>query len=451
MSSLTRPDDQKLGIKILDTWAHAIGDVLPERPDITSFWLLTAFRLKRAQCRHFPERWQMPSAQLAARLALDTVTDALEDPDNTVLTGIFMPPEIMHCLGLHPLIAEAAANFVAAAHAEAPFVEIAEQSGIPETYCSFHKVLLGEAYGDILEPPKLIVCCSVACDANNLTFRLLAEKFGCPMVYIDVPDTYTEENCAYVADQLRDFASLAEKVYGRTLSMDDLKERVARSQETLENLRRSLPLRQGRFIRNNMGLEMQHALALHTLLGEKDTLEMTERMLEDYPKATPFDGVDLVWSATAPFYSVPLQKLLDVNDDQQVIASDMCFDQVSFDGWHHGPDEPFEAMAERLLRNAYNGGAERRLACMETIARETAADGAVVFCHWGCKETMGAAQIMRRGLEEAQVPCLVLDGDGCNRGNFPGGQAATRLGAFLEMLHGRRDHTTPVSNRPMAV
>lgn len=444
MAQTTKSDDQKLGIKILDAWAAAIDDVMEERPDITGFWLLKAFQVKRAQTRFLPDRWAPRSSRMASRHALDSVTCALEHPDRVVLTSIFMPNEIFQCLGLHPLIAEAAANFVAGAHAESAFIESAEKGGIPETYCSFHKVLLGGALAGVLAPPRLIANCSVACDANNLSFRLLADRYGCPQCYIDVPAEYTEEGCAYVADQLRDLEARLCEVYGGTVDGDELRARVARSQRTLDTLVGTLPLRRGRFVRNNMGLEMQYALVLHTMLGTEVAEDMVDALAADLAAAEPYDGIDLVWSATAPFFSVPLQKLLDVNTDQQVIASDMCFDQPSLDGWRHdGAREPYLAMAERLIRNSYNGPASRRVDRMRELCERTGADGAVVFCHWGCKETMGCSQLMRRTLEADGYPCLTLDGDGCNRGNFPGGQAATRLGAFLEMLHKRRDHGTP--------
>ena len=36
-------------------------------------------------------------------------------------------------------------------------------------------------------------------------------------------------------------------------------------------------------------------------------------------------------------------------------------------------------------------------------------------------------------------PVLLLDGDGCDRANTMDGQTATRLDAFLEMLHSKQE------------
>ncbi len=72
------------------------------------------------------------------------------------------------------------------------------------------------------------------------------------------------------------------------------------------------------------------------------------------------------------------------------------------------------------------------------LARETGADAVVLFCHWGCKQTAGAAQLIRRQLEGAGWPVLVLDGDACDRANCMEGQMSTRFSAFLEMVEKRK-------------
>lgn len=96
-------------------------------------------------------------------------------------------------------------------------------------------------------------------------------------------------------------------------------------------------------------------------------------------------------------------------------------------------------MAERLIKNVFNGPGERRVERVRRIAQAAGTDGVVCFCHWGCKETMGISQFAKRELENAGIPTLVLDGDCVQRSNNAEGQASTRMGAFLEMLETRRE------------
>ena len=70
------------------------------------------------------------------------------------------------------------------------------------------------------------------------------------------------------------------------------------------------------------------------------------------------------------------------------------------------------------------------------MAKTVGADGAILFCHWGCKETCGASPVIADALESAGIPVLILSGDGVDRRNSPDGQAGTRISAFLEMLGG---------------
>jgi benzoyl-CoA reductase/2-hydroxyglutaryl-CoA dehydratase subunit BcrC/BadD/HgdB len=93
-------------------------------------------------------------------------------------------------------------------------------------------------------------------------------------------------------------------------------------------------------------------------------------------------------------------------------------------------------MAKRMVYHSLNGGASRRIRAGIHHAKEAGADGAVWFAHWGCKHTLGAAQLAKKKFEEAGIPLLILDGDGCDRSHGGEGQTATRLGAFLEMLGG---------------
>ena len=98
------------------------------------------------------------------------------------------------------------------------------------------------------------------------------------------------------------------------------------------------------------------------------------------------------------------------------------------------PEDPYLAMAQRLVFSSFNGPVTRRIDRGIEAARQLNADGVVWFCHWGCKHTLGGAQLAKERFEAAGIPCLVLDGDGCDRSHGGEGQMATRMEAFVEML-----------------
>ena len=433
---------KNLASQIIAWYGDQLDQHIHDAPDAVRWWLQLGFNLTDAKHTVLPDQGNYRFGQTATKICLDAVTMALNDFSEATVTSIFMPSEPFIAMGVHPVSAEAIANFSSGACAERGFVSYAEESGIPETYCSYHKVLMGMALSGVLEKPRMLASCSVACDANNLTFKTLAKLWDVPSVYVDVPYEISEDSIMYVADELRGLAGKAEEVFGRKIDQARLSGLVARSQRTLDTLSRSLTKRASHYLKSDMMLTVEELLDAHVALGSPGAEKMAAHMVEDYAGAAPYEGLSLVWVHTAPFFLPELSQHLDRSPQAQIVATDMLFDQVcGEDGpWRHdGAQRPFEAMAERLVRCSFNGPAARRAERIRWICEQTHADGAVIFCHWGCKETAGAAQLIRRTLERAGFPALVLDGDGCDRKNNMCGQMSTRFEAFLELLRLRHE------------
>lgn len=407
--------------------------------------LLAAFRAKRFQTHHLPGRFQPGWGRIASRIALDDMVDPLSHPERAVLASIFMPTEVFRAAGLLPYSAEALSGFVTAANAEQAFVAEAEAEGVAETYCSFHKALIGASDLGVVQPPAFIASCSLACDANSLTFKSMSERLGVPHYFVDVPYEVCADSVDYVAHELRELAG-AMAAQGHRVDETRLLGMCRDSLASLQALALSLPARRGRDMRNTMGQEMQAALALHLSLGRPMTRRMCERMPVDFAEAAPYEGLSLVWMHVPPFFQEPLQRMLDNTAEAQIVASDMCFDGVGDPSGADlaayeralDADDPYAFMAARLVHNAFNGAGERRVERALHLARQTGADGVVCFCQWGCKHTLGLSQLAKETLEAEGFPTLVLEGDGCNRANTSNGQVETRMGAFLEMLRARR-------------
>ena len=98
-----------------------------------------------------------------------------------------------------------------------------------------------------------------------------------------------------------------------------------------------------------------------------------------------------------------------------------------------------EALAEKMVNCIYNGSVKQRIQRAQELASLTEADGGILFAHWGCKGTIGASSLIKNSLENAGLPTMVLDGDGCNPANSSDGQVSTRLQAYLEMLEKSRE------------
>ncbi|MPN56957.1 hypothetical protein SDC9_204651 [bioreactor metagenome] len=129
-----------------------------------------------------------------------------------------------------------------------------------------------------------------------------------------------------------------------------------------------------------------------------------------------------------------MYRRLSLSRRVRITACDMSYEGLA----PMDPDRPYESMAARMVYSGFNGSAEHRVKAAIRTARTVGADGVVYFCHWGCKATLGAAQMVKQSLEAAGFPTLILDGDGCDPRNSSDGQVSTRLDAFLELLEGRK-------------
>ncbi|NLA77261.1 MAG: 2-hydroxyacyl-CoA dehydratase, partial [Clostridiales bacterium] len=387
------------------------------------------------RCR-IPKTPFLPARLYMNRIAADATVNPLRHPENAMLTNIFMPCEIFQAMGLYIMFPEAIACCLAFISGGKAFIEAAEANGVPSTLCSYHKCLIGLAETNVMPKPLFIANTTLACDANQVSFRRLEEYYSINRMVIDVPFDNNEENLEYVVRQLKSMAQFAQENSGKKLLPEKLDEAVARSKRTIENYKEYLELRADRHLDDNMTSEMLSIFATHVMLGSAQAERFTADLVKQTRELPVCDkkGVRLLWVHTLPFWQEPLRELLNLNDRCEVVACDMTFDALI------GTDEsdPYRYMARRLIGNSFNGKAENRIRLAAEYAKKLNADGIVWYCHWGCKQTAGASENARRYFEEAGIPVLVLDGDGCDTNNVNDGQTATRMEAFIELLEKRK-------------
>lgn len=419
-------------MQVVDTFGRYVEKLSNTRPERARKLLKLGWEAQDLKFRYLPEKQLFPADQYLARLMMDTMLWPLRSPDTSAVVSIFTPGELIHEAGLHPYNVEGLSCYLSASHAERGFLQQAENEGLAETLCSYHKTFIGAADKDVMPKPRCIVYTSLACDANLLTFSRLARKYQVPVFSIDVPLQQNAENVAYVAGQLRDMKKFLEECTGRKISEERLKERLRCSRRTLENYRKFQKKRAGRYVPADLVSPLYCGMTNNLLLGTREEERYTEMLLQDIRHVEPAVGKRIYWMHTIPFWSDAVKKELYLSRNAQIVGCELA--QVcdhDFD-----PEKPYEAMAIRLVYHVLNGSASRRIDAGIRHAKEAGADGAVWFAHWGCKHTLGIAQLAKKKFEEQGLPLLILDGDGCDRSHGGEGQTSTRLGAFMEMLGG---------------
>lgn len=416
---------------VVATFGKMIEGSALSRPRRARRLMLTGWRLQDIALAVAPDKRLPPSRQYASKVAMDCILEGLTHPRRAAAVSAFAPSEPVLAAGLSPLSVEHVSCFVAGSKAEGAFIQHAEDVGFPTTLCSYHKTFLGTLEAGLIPAPSCAIYTNVACDGNMVTFPHVAEKAAIPSFCVDVPAEHSEEAVAFVTWQIRGLASFLEDATGRPFDEESFRAHVQRGCRSAEAFRGFLERERGRRLPSSMVTEMYAFLMSHVLLGSREAERFFRMLRDDASNAPESNGVPLVWLHTMPFSQLPMQQRLDFSDDAYITASDLAADPLLIDV---DPDDPYDAVARRLVHSCFNGSCEHRVARAVDLVERTGSKGVVLFNHWGCKATIGASRQMREGIERAGIPCLVLDGDGVNPANRSDGQTATRMDAFLEML-----------------
>ena len=416
---------------VVDTFGGIVERVCDEHPVAARRLMRTGWQAMGLKFKFAPDKRLLPADQYLARMMMKAMLAPLKHPEETAMVSIFVPCELVQEAGLAPYNVEGFSCYVAATSAEQGCIQAAHAAGVPETLCSYHRTFLGAAQRGLLPAPRCVVFTNVACDANLLTFRTLAQHYGVPSFAIDVPRDQSEESVRFVERQLRELKTFLEETTGAHIDDDALSERVQRSRDTLEGFEMYQKLVAGCTVPADLVTPLYCAVTNNILLGTLEEAHYVSLLLDGAMAAPPKQGTHIYWMHTVPYLSQAMHDALYLRDGVRIVGCELASACSSdFD-----PSRPYEAMARRLVHNRFNGGALRRIRMGIESARTVGADGVVWFNHWGCKHTIASSQLAKRMFEEASFPFLVLDGDGGDRMAGSEGQIATRLGAFLEMLN----------------
>ncbi len=400
------------------------------KPDKARKLLLAGYRLQEKRLKFFPDKRLPASGQYVARIVMQNIIKALAKPEDTALVSIFVPGELLTAAGIVPYSVEAMSCFLAGTKCEQALLAESEIEGFPETMCSYHRVFLGAAMTGLVPKPKCTIYTNLACDGNMMTFPYLKEEYQIPGFYIDVPYEKSRDSVIYVANQLRELKVFLEDITEKKISEEAVQKSVARSKEASTNYNKQLALRKHHDPVSSLTNEVYALFMCHLLAGSPEAVKYTKLLLEDVEKAPDAQGLLVLWMHMMPYLQKPAIDVFNYSDAIHIGACDFVADGFQ---QMHG-DDPYEALAGKMVNCIYNGSVDQRLQRDIELAELMGADGGIVFAHWGCKNIIGASGLIKNAMEDAGFPTMILDGDGCNPVNSSDGQVATRLQAYCEML-----------------
>lgn len=435
--------------KFVEAFGKYLSDNVRQHPLLVRKLLAAAYAAVDAS-DHLPRKG-LPGVQepyVGAMAGL--IAKGMLHPEQCVITNVFMPNELFAAFGITPIFPEIISVYAANTACTSIFAQIAEEGDVPDTFCSYHKVMVGMVESGVIGKPLFVANTTLACDANQISFRRVAEHFEVPRMVIDVPCRADEDAVRYVENQLYEMAAMCEDLCGRKLDARELRAAMERSARTMSAIKRYFSMRGEVSLPTTTTGVMCDMLATHCLSSDKASVRYAEGMerlaAEQLQRRGGRVGSDRVgtdagserassvprifWIHTLPNWQMSMRQIFDHAAEVELVGVDFAIDSTL----DADPEDPIGSMARRIVNNVNNGAGMQRIERALELAKQTRADGAVLFGHWGCKQTLGLSSLAKEVFEDAGIPLLVLDGDGCDPRNVADGQMVTRANAFVEQL-----------------
>jgi benzoyl-CoA reductase/2-hydroxyglutaryl-CoA dehydratase subunit BcrC/BadD/HgdB len=354
---------------------------------------------------------------------------------------VLAPFDLLHAMGVNSCFVEFVGAMLASTGAVEPMLAGAEQAGYSTDGCSYHRAVTGAALGGLMPTPDFLIATSCPCTGGLAVIENLARHFQRDLFVIDVPQGTHDRDVAYLADQLRAMVRFVEAHTGEPLDPQRLTaalERTNRARALLVELYDLAAARPGPARRRDL---VNFALVISLLLGTETAVEVARTYRDELAARVaagtagiPNEQVRLMWLQNRIQFRTPLEEQLEQAHGAAVVVDELnsiTWDPIDL-------DDPYPSLARRMLSIPLVGPVERRIAQLQQLARRYAVDGAINPCHWGCRQGTGARGLVEQGLREVGVPVLNLEVDCVDPRNFAPGQLATRLEAFIELIHSRR-------------
>jgi benzoyl-CoA reductase/2-hydroxyglutaryl-CoA dehydratase subunit BcrC/BadD/HgdB len=268
----------------------------------------------------------------------------------------------------------------------------------------------------------------------------LADLFNKDLFVLNVPQQDSEQNVAYLADQIRDMVKFVTRHTGEPLDEGKLRQAVENTNrarnimEDVYQLAQNVPSPTDGRLLTNFGLVMP------LFCGTEAAVEIAQAYKDEFTarvdngiSGVPDEKLRLLWIQNRIQFDNPLVELLEKEYRANIVSdelNDIFWDPID-------PQDPYPGMARRAIAIPLNGSIQRRIGHLQKLARTYSLDGAINPCNWGCRQGTGARGLISDGLKEIGVPVLNLEVDCVDKRNFAEGQLRTRVEAFIEMLESR--------------
>ncbi|MEW5816380.1 MAG: 2-hydroxyacyl-CoA dehydratase family protein [Spirochaetota bacterium] len=359
-------------------------------------------------------------------------------PEESVWVTLLTPSEMLHALGLTPLVLEAVGGVIGSLNLAGSLLKNSAEIGVPSSLCTFHRAHLSVVLKNGFYAPGSIVAASSLCDGNLRSMQAIGKLTGAPFYFIDVPEPGAQDAESYVADQLEElFFRLARSTQNHDKIKDPLshlKKAVSLAEETRKIMKKINELRQEKYFPDLPPMALAWNLLNHTAqLGSTGSLKFYTILYKELlqkGKPIPPEKLRFLLMHLPPVYNNPALDVIKKKNGAVIIEeyNDIPWPQMN-------PDEPFKSIAGKILSLPQLGTPLRRINQINSMIKKYSVDGIISFSHWGCRQSSGSINAMKPLF---QKPVLNIETDLVDRDSSSSGQTLTRIESFIEILENRQ-------------
>jgi hypothetical protein len=383
---------------------------------------------------------------------LDLVYHARELGKKVAFIPFNASPEIFHALDIVPAGVEVLNTFGSIMEENFnEYLDLSIERGLPDTMCSAQRGILGMLEAGLLEKPDILVNGGLGgCDSNSKIFEYMAEKFGIPILYLDLPFYHDQRSFDYYTNGYKQLVAGLEELSGNTLDEDRLREVCELSNQATEifmeidEMKRQVPNPVPNYYNLN------HLSQKLTLVGTSDAVEfyktahdICRRRLENGAHVLPEERIRLMMMYTGVYFDQSLYfwfqeemgvtYLLDMlvaHDFYPIIDTTNLESMLA--GLAHGM---LNLPMTRQLKGAWDMTANWLYDCLHYVDTYKA-DCLVFSGHTACKQAWGIYRLVAEEVKkQLGVPSLRLEGDGWDSRITPVSVVKEQLSEFFETLY----------------
>jgi benzoyl-CoA reductase/2-hydroxyglutaryl-CoA dehydratase subunit BcrC/BadD/HgdB len=373
--------------------------------------------------------------------------NARENGDFVVAHTIFFPVEIFHAMDIVPEHLEFTGYMMSlfGINCNDVLAKAAEMGLAPEI-CSGHRLVEGAAGLNMLPPADAVVCSNLVCDNGLKTGEFIMEHNHCPGFIFDYPFHQNEKGQQFVIQELKEVIKFLETTSGHKMNWIKLSENIAETDKQID------------LIRQINGL----CKKAPSPFQPQDFLKFlcVDYMAAGKPEITNYlaglrDDLSTMADAGKGFANPEKLRLLGLmippwylhGDIDSMLAEHgaaiVCYPNLSDwdEGTHLDPDNPLESIAKKLAisppMRTFGPLDERAIDPVVKAVKEYKIDGAVNFCHLGCRQLGPTLKIFKDVLDKLDVPLLNIDCDLVDTTVTSADEVRSKMEQFFEQLQDR--------------